>query len=154
VIGLGNELRGDDGAGLVVARRVRRLTGQGEIEVRELGDEPAALLDAWRDRDAVIIADTMRSGSAPGTILRLDPAREPLPLPRRGRSSTHAVGLQETVELARVLGRLPASLVVYAVEGARFNPGTGLSPAVQAAIPELVQMVVREAAELADRPPE
>ncbi|MGO9820825.1 MAG: hydrogenase maturation protease [Solirubrobacteraceae bacterium] len=154
VIGVGNELRGDDGAGLVVARRVRQLTGQEGIEVRELGDEPAALLDAWLGRDAVIVTDTMRSGSAPGTIVRLDAARELLPLPRSGRSSTHAVGLQETVELARVLGRLPPRLVVYAVEGVRFNPGAGLSAKVRAAIPELVGMVVGEARQLADGPPE
>jgi hydrogenase maturation protease len=153
VIGLGNELRGDDGAGLLIARRVRQLTGQGSIEVRELSDEAAALLDAWHGRDTVIIADAMRSGSAPGTIVRLDPAHGPLPPPPRGRSSTHAIGLQDTVELARMLGRLPARLVVYAVEGARFNAGAGLSPEVRQAIPRVAAMVVAEATELADRPP-
>jgi hydrogenase maturation protease len=44
------------------------------------------------------------------------------------------------VELARELGRLPGELVVFAVEVADTDFGTGLSPAVSAA----VDLVARE----------
>ena len=40
VIGLGNELRGDDGAGIAVARQVRSLAAAREIDVLELQTEP------------------------------------------------------------------------------------------------------------------
>ena len=139
VVGIGNELRGDDAAGLLVARRLQGLAAQAGIEVRELDGEPTALLDVWAGRDAVILTDTMRSGSPPGTIRRLDASRGRLPQRLSGRASTHGVGLQETIELAHALCRLPADFVVYAIEGARFDTGAGLSPEVLAAIPALVR---------------
>ena len=145
MVGLGNELRGDDGAGILVARRVRTSAAQAGIQVREIGDEPTALTEACLGRDVVIVTEAMRSGSAPGTIRRLDASSGPVPRGLTRRSSTHAIGLDETIELARALDRLPARLLVYAVEGAQFDPGADLSPEVQAAIPELVQMVLAEA---------
>ena len=147
MVGVGNELRGDDGAGPVVVRRVRSLAAQAGIEACEL-DEPTALLDACLGRDAVIVTETMRSGSAPGTIRRLDAGRSSLSRLPSSCSSTHAIGLHETIELARELGRLPPRLVVLAVEGARFEPGAGLSPEVEAAIPALARMVLDEATAL------
>jgi hydrogenase maturation protease len=145
VVGIGNELRGDDGAGLAAARLVRdRARGDG-IDVRELPGEPAALLDAWLGRDAVVIADAMRSTAAPGTIHRLDAGSSPLPHRELGSPSTHGIGLHRTIELARSLKRLPATVIVYVVEGLRFDAGAGLSDEVRDAIPALADMVVREA---------
>jgi hydrogenase maturation protease len=145
VIGVGNELRGDDGAGLAVARAVRKLIDpaeRGVVTVRELAGDPGTLLDAWFGHQAVIVTDTMRSGAAPGTIRRVEARRDALPRRRAGRSSsTHGIGLEETIELGRALDRLPASLVIYAIEGARFDAGTGLSAEVGAAVPRLAQMV-------------
>jgi len=148
VIGIGNELRGDDIAGLEVARRVRDRTRDG-IEVCELRDDPTELLDLWLGRDAVVLVDTMRSGASPGTILRLDASHEPLPeRQRRGTSSTHAAGLADTIELARALDRLPARVIVYAVEGRRFDTGTDVAGEFEAIIPTLVERVLREAGSL------
>ena len=53
------------------------------------------------------------------------------------RSSTHAFGVADAVELARALGRLPGRLDVYAIEGASFAAGDRLSPAVERAVAEL-----------------
>jgi len=50
------------------------------------------------------------------------------------RSSTHAFGVADAIELARALDRLPPHLDVYAVEGVEFGLGTPLTPAVQRAI--------------------
>ena len=69
-------------------------------------------------------------------------------LPTEVLSSTHAFGVAEAIELARALGRLPASLTVYAIEGDRFDVGQELSPEVEAAIDKLVD----ELSELSPRP--
>jgi hydrogenase maturation protease len=145
VIGLGNELRGDDGAGIMIARRLRDPAWNTGIEVREMGGDPTALLDAWQGRDAVVVVDATRSGAPPATIWRLDASREPLPVQFRGSASTHAIGLGEAVELARVVERLPAHLIVYAVEGRTFDAGVGLSAELRALLPELAEMVLDEA---------
>ena len=61
------------------------------------------------------------------------------------RSSTHSFGVAEAVELARALGRLPARVVVFGIEGRDFTPGEGLSPDVDAAVDEVVRRVTEEA---------
>ena len=135
VIGVGNAWRGDDGAGLAVARRVRELAPAG-VEVREVEGEATALMDAWSGDDRVVVVDAAQSGAAPGTVRRFDARTSPLPA-RFLRSSTHAFGVADAIELARSLGRLPAVLEVYAIEGATFVAGDRLTPPVERAAQEL-----------------
>jgi hydrogenase maturation protease len=136
VIGVGNAWRGDDGAGLAVARRVQELAPAG-VEVREVEGDASALVDAWAAADRVVVVDAAASGAPPGTVTRFDAAFEPLPA-RSVRSSTHAFGVPDAIELSRALGRLPERLDVYAIEGASFVAGDRLSPAVEQAVAELV----------------
>jgi hydrogenase maturation protease len=124
VIGIGNALRGDDGAGIEVAERLHGLA---------CDEEPSRLIEAWEGADAVILVDTVVSGAPPGTVRRFDASHEPIPA-RALRSSTHAIGLAETIELARALGRLPARVIVFGIEGARFTAGAHLTPQVEAAV--------------------
>jgi hydrogenase maturation protease len=143
VIGVGNELRGDDGAGIAVARRLR---ARADLDVRELQGEPTGLLDTWEGHDTVVLVDTMRSGVQPGAIRRIDASRTPLPPALGGSTSTHAVGLGEALELARALGRLPRRVVVYAIEGRRFEAGAPMSDAVRSGVDELAEHLLEEVA--------
>ena len=136
VIGVGNAWRGDDAAGLAVARRLRELALD-DIEVREVEGDATALVDLWVRATHVVVVDAAASGAPPGTVSRFDAIAMPLPA-RTVRSSTHAFGVPDAVELARALGRLPERLDVYAIEGARFTAGDRLSPAVEQAVDELV----------------
>jgi len=135
VIGVGNAWRGDDRAGLAVARRVRELAPAG-IEVREVEGDATALVDVWSGAEHVVVVDAAQSGAAPGTVRRFDARSQPLPV-RSLRSSTHAFGVSDAVELARSLDRLPDRLDVYAIEGASFLAGASLSPSVERAVAEL-----------------
>jgi hydrogenase maturation protease len=135
LIGVGNAWRGDDGAGLALARRVRELAPAG-VEVREVEGDATALVDAWSGAEHVVVVDAAESGAAPGSVRRFDARSHPLPV-HSVRSSTHAFGVSDAVELARALNRLPARLDVYAIEGASFVAGERLSAAVQRAVDEL-----------------
>jgi hydrogenase maturation protease len=128
VIGLGNAFRGDDGAGPAVARA---LGDDPRVLVHE--GEPLSLLDAWEGADEVIVVDAARSGAAPGTVHRLDGLTAPAGL----NGSTHALGLADTLELARALGRAPARVELIGIEGEDFGAGEALSPAVRVAVEEV-----------------
>jgi hydrogenase maturation protease len=106
------------------------------VEVRELEGDASALVDAWSGAELVAVVDAAESGAPPGTVRRFDARSGPLPV-RSLRSSTHAFGVSDAVELARALGRLSARLDVYAIEGESFTAGDGLSPAVERAVAEL-----------------
>lgn len=137
VIGVGNPYRGDDGAGLAVAERARACL-PAEVDVLECEQEPTRLLDAWEAAEAAVVVDAVVSGAPPGTVHRYDASDSPLPA-RVFRSSTHAFGVGDAVELARTLGRLPSRIVVYGVEGANFEAGAALSPPVLAAVDDVVR---------------
>ena len=137
VIGLGNELRGDDGVGRVVARRLRELE-LSDVEICEASGEGTALMEAWKDAAAVILIDAAQSGAAPGTIHRLDASRVLF------HYSTHAFSLAEAVELARALDQLPPRVILYGIEGRDFGAGVRLSPEVAAAGDELVSRLQRD----------
>lgn len=143
VIGVGNPLRGDDRAGIEVARRVSAAAGPG-VTVLELDGEPSGLIDAWEGVDRAVVIDASAPGSKPGTVRRLDAIADPLPSDLRA-ASTHALGVAEAVELARALDRLPARLVVYGIEGERFDAGAPLTPAVGAAVEAVARQVLDDA---------
>ena len=142
VVGVGNPYRGDDGAGPAVAERVRARRPAG-VEVVTCEQEASRVIDAIEGCDAAVLVDASASGAAPGTIHRFDASDEAVPA-RSLRSSTHAFGVGEAVELARALGKLPGVVVVYGVEGQEFAAGEGLSPAVAAAIDPAAEAVLGE----------
>jgi hydrogenase maturation protease len=100
----------------------------------------AALLDQWDGTDVVIMIDATMSGTAPGRIRRYDAHHGLLP-PVFSSVSTHAFGIRDAIELARVLRRLPARFIVFGIEGHDFRAGEGLSAAVDAAVDEVVALV-------------
>jgi hydrogenase maturation protease len=141
VIGVGNPDRGDDAAGLAVARQLR----DGIVAVRGLdprivehGGEATALVLEMDGVERVFLIDACVSGVLPGTIHRFDVSSTAMPVFASGLS-THGFGPAAAVELARALGRLPRQCIVYAIEGASFETGALLSPRVAAAVAEVAR---------------
>ena len=144
VIGVGNDFRGDDAAGLLVARALAARAGEA-LTVLELPGEGTELMAAWQGRAHVIIADAARSGAKVGSHTRLDAGAVPVP---RGffSYSTHAFGLAEAVETARNLNCLPAKLVIYAIEGRAFAQGAPMSPEIEKAVAATAAAIMWELA--------
>lgn len=142
VIGVGNEDRGDDAVGLLIASRLKQYAGK-DLEIIEWRGDGIELLEASKDADTVIILDAAFSGAEPGTIHRIDAAAQPMPTGFL-RYSTHAFSVAEAIELARALGELPRRLIVYGIEGERFDVNGALSAAVEKAAREVETLVLRE----------
>jgi hydrogenase maturation protease len=149
VIGIGNPVRGDDAAGLVVARRIRQAASPGEVTVTELAGDQLALLDAWTGAREVYLIDAVCSGGTPGTVYRFD-AAEPLTA-RFWHCGTHTFSLADVIELGRALGRLPGRLIGYGIEGGTFDPGAPLSAEVDAAVRTVTTLLLRELRESSSR---
>jgi hydrogenase maturation protease len=140
VIGIGNPYRGDDAAGRLVACKLRgRLPS--DVQLLERSEDAATLLDDWDPDDDIIVVDAVCSGSPAGTIHRLDPAKGPLPDPV-GVTSSHALGLATALELARSLGRLPRSMVVFGIEARAFEIGSEPSSEVVEAAEQVAVAVL------------
>jgi len=144
VIGVGNALRGDDAAGLAVAERIRTHAGE-NVDVRICEEEPTRLIDAFGDADVAFVVDAVATGAPAGTMHRFDASSAPIPSTEL-RSSTHALGIGETLELARALGRLPRTTVVFGVEGSKFTAGEHLTPAVAKGVARTAATLLEEVA--------
>lgn len=139
VIGIGNEFRDDDALGLLAVRELRR-RDLPDLRVVEMDGEGAALIEAWRGSERVIIVDAAKSGDVPGIIHRFD--IPPDHLPRKFlHNSSHEFGAADAIELARNLRCLPRHLILYGIEGEQFGTGVGLSDPVLKSIPELLTMI-------------
>ena len=149
VVGVGNSNRSDDAVGIVVAKRLSDLGGDG-VTVLEHSGEGTGLMETWAGMDTVILVDAVSSGGTPGTVHRLDARATPIPVGLFHHSS-HAFGVAEAVELGRALGRLPPRLLVYGVVGERFASGNGLTGAVEGVVQEVVERIVRDVQTVARR---
>lgn len=150
VIGLGNPDCGDDGIGPLVAQALSRRLPDGVRVLTRLGDA-LALLEDWRGAEAVLVVDAAAPMSEPGRIHRIDAVREALPkMPPV--SSTHAFGLGEAVDLARVLDALPPQLILFAVEGTSFAPGAAMTREVATAAEAMMALLLDEVRFLQGRP--
>jgi hydrogenase maturation protease len=146
ILGVGNELRGDDAAGLLVARRLRAQAPSG-VAVREASGEGTALMSAWEGAGQVWLVDAVHSGAAPGTIHRfVIEAGAPLPALPEDSLSSHGFGVAAALALAQALDRLPPRLVLFGIEGAHFDHGAPLSPSVSAAVKAVVAELLQELA--------
>jgi len=145
VIGLGNDHRGDDAAGLAAARRLQERLAEvaPAVDVRVHGGEPVDLLHLWAGADLAVLIDAADDGGPPGRVLRVAYGEDALPRGRRGASS-HAFDLPLALELGERMHALPPRLVLYLVTGAGFAAGAPLTPEVEAALPELTDRVETE----------
>ena len=126
LIGIGNPDRGDDAAGWEVAGQVT------SWEISRLTAGSLELINLWDINDDVVIVDAMKSGAPTGTVARINAIEEILP--QGAFSSTHAFGPAAVVELARTMGQLPRSLIVYGIEAGHVDHGVPMSPEVASAV--------------------
>lgn len=149
VIGLGNDLRRDDGIGPAVARQVADHVAA-DVYVSVSDGDPATLLEAWTGAQLAVIVDAVVCDPPrPGTVYRLTP--DELGDVRAGTFSTHGIALDQTIRLGAVLDRLPHRMIVLAVEVADLGGGRGLSPAVGRAVDTAVSAVLSVISEPSDR---
>ena len=138
VIGLGNADRGDDGAGIEVARR---LAASGLPAVVHQGDA-LGLIALWRGYERVIVVDAVVGDIPPGKFARIDVSSQALPA--AAHAPGHGVGLDQAIEIARALALLPQALIVYAIGARTVALGSGPAPAGAAACAEAAGDLRRE----------
>ena len=144
VIGVGNENRGDDAVGLAVSRWLREKVPHGAIVAEETGDG-ARLIELWKGFELVVLVDAAKSGAAPGTIHKYEAHKSPLPTGLFSEEySSHAFGILRAIELARAMNQLPQRFLVYGIEGECFDEGAHMSPTIERAAHQLVELLTFE----------
>ncbi len=145
VLGIGNEIRGDDGVGIHVARRAAELlpaAWNGRVDVDEACTGGFDLVDYLRGYEQAVVVDAIKTeGGEPGTVYRF--AADALnPTAHLGHS--HGVNLASALAVLRELKLgAPGEVTVVAVEAEwLYEFREGLSPRVAAAVDEAAAAVI------------
>lgn len=139
VLGLGNELAGDDAVGVLVARAVREEL-DGLADVVESSAAGMALIEVFAGYERAIVVDSIVTGRhAPGTIVEMGLGE----IGHVVAPSVHQAGLPELAAVAERLGlRFPEETRVLAVEVLDpYTLGAPLSEPVARAVDALARRV-------------
>lgn len=139
ILGMGNLLLCDEGAGVHVARALSQRKLPPSVEVVEVG---VAFLDVLPDiekADHILLIDAMEGGGTPGSVYRVpfDQCKHPEML-----ASLHGFDLSRVLYMAGS-ERAP-EVTVFGIEPARIEWGTDLSPAVKRVLPAVVEAILNE----------
>ena len=137
VMGVGNELKGDDALGVRVARALGpRARASERVLVIEAGLAPenfCSLLRRFKP-DLIILVDAVQMSQRPGTVRALD-----LNSAARSGLSTHNASLHTLVDYLQV--ELGCEFLVLGVQAAEFAFEAPLSPPVEASVDALAEQL-------------
>jgi hydrogenase maturation protease len=143
VLGLGNVVCTDDGAGVAAVHKLIREYELPEgVVALDGGTLGLSLLPLVDSADQVILVDAIRAEGPAGTLVRIE-GEEVAPAVYE-RLSPHQIGVADLLAGASLLDRYPDRVVILGVVPESIELGLARTPAVEAAIPELVLLVVQE----------
>ena len=142
VLGVGNSLLGDDGAGLLVLAELERDAAQwgDQVEFLDGGTQGLALLDRIAHRRALLVLDAVALGAEPGTVHVLRGWKH-----AGARASTaHESNVAELLQTSTLLGECPEQVTVIGIEPEKIGTGIGVSEAVGKGVGAAVEAAKRE----------
>jgi hydrogenase maturation protease len=143
VLGVGNLLLSDDGVGIHTIQRLQEAhTLPEEVQVVDGGTCGLDLLQFLEGIERLIIIDAAQMGKPPGTVVRMEGEQVPAFLSLK--TSPHEIGLPELLFAAKLTDIYPQDVVVFGVQPESLETSLGLTPAVEARVDELVELVSAE----------
>jgi hydrogenase maturation protease len=157
VLGIGNILLKDEGVGVHVVQTMADQVTKGmlrlpeEVELVDGGTFGIDLLDTIAGRRKVIVVDAVQvtaaetaepSKTLAGAILRFTAAD--LQQRQAADLSLHQIGLFETLTMAQQLGCAVGEVVILGIVPKTLESGLELSPEVVAAVPKVIELVLKE----------
>jgi len=144
IIGIGNSLFGDDGAGIHVIERLGGRDLPAHVELVDGGTLSFTLLEKVEGARRLIIVDAAELDAEPGTVQVFRNAEMDGYLSSSIRPSVHEVNLLDVLTAARLRGRLPEHYALVGIQprdvGWSSRPSTTVDKAVDAAVRIIVEM--------------
>lgn len=142
LLGVGNVLLGDEGAGVHTVNRLEERGLPDNVEAVDGGTLGLELLYLLEGVSKLVVVDCLDAGAEPGSIFRFRP--EDIRAKGKVELSCHDLGLMEVLALAETLGKLPET-VIFGIQPQNIkNWDMSLSAAVEDKIPALMDLVMKE----------
>ena len=139
VVGIGNLIMQDDGAGIHVINHLLQMDIPQEIELIDGGTYSYDLVDFFCQGDMIIVVDAMRAGGEPGTVYRAPLEQLGLQIDTN-MTSVHDLGFVQAARHVNMLGHYP-EILVYGIEPKELGLGLELSPKIASTIPRVAELI-------------
>lgn len=138
ILGVGNLLLKDEGVGIHVIRALEKETLPPEVSLLDGGTGGLHLISWLTGYDRIILVDATLDAYPPGTVRLLRPqfAADYPPL-----MSAHEIGLRDMIEAMQLTGDLPEVQLIVVSAADLHEVDMTLSPAVEAAVPEVISLI-------------
>jgi len=143
LIGLGNVLMQDEGAGVRAVELLEsRYQLPDEVEVIDGGTSGTELLEPMRGAERLMVADCVNTGAPPGALVRL--TGDQIPAFFQTKISNHQLGLSDLLAVLRVTGQAPQEVVIIGLAPYELENRLGLSERTSRRLDQMVELLVAE----------
>lgn len=143
VLGLGNILMNDDGAGIVVVRELKKSLAENEnLKIMDGGTLGLDLLGYIEWADKLIIVDAVDMGFEPGTVIRAE--GEDINPIFESKLSPHQMGLRDILLASELTGKIHNEVILFGIQIESIQMEMTLSKRVSEHIEKLKDNVSKE----------
>ncbi len=139
ILGFGNVLLSDDGAGVRLVERLQAELGPDAATFVDGGTLSFSLLSYVEATNSMLVIDAADLDSAPGTVGLFEGATMDEFLQSARRRTVHEVGLIDLLDMARLQDCLPQQRALLCIQPQRIDWSETLSAPVAAALPGAAQ---------------
>lgn len=141
IIGVGNILMQDEGVGPKIAEFLKNnYIFEPEIEIIDGGTLGLELLPYIEKYNKLLIVDVVDFGKEPGYIKIL--RGEEIPPYLKTKLSVHHVGVQDLLEVARLMGYIQDELILIGIQPESIDLGLDLTPTVAGKLNLMIEKIL------------
>jgi hydrogenase maturation protease len=145
ILGIGNTILSDEGAGVRAAEALQAAYDLPDnVEVIDGGTSGMELLGPLSGTGFLVILDAVKAGKPPGTVVKL--VGSEVPVFFRAKLSPHQISICDVLAGLEFSGDPPGELVLIGVEPLSLALGLELTPVVAARIPDMIALALAELA--------
>lgn len=147
VMGVGNLLLTDEGAGIHAVHKLENLISDQRVRIIDGGTMGLDLLPVIEEADVLYIIDCVKGGEPPGTVYRFGPDEIKQKIGEL-KLSLHDFNLVDVLNLARALNKPLPEIIIFGIEPASLDWGLEPTTEVARAIDRVIEMVLKELQQL------
>jgi hydrogenase maturation protease len=140
VLGFGNVLLSDDGAGVRLVERLRHELPPSSAELVDAGTLSFSLLSYVEEAESMLVIDAADLNGSPGAIGLFEGGAMDVFLKSARQRTVHEVGLTDLLDMARLHNCLPERRALLCIQPLRIDWSEKLSVPVAQALPEAARM--------------
>lgn len=155
IIGIGNSLMTDDGAGVHVIDRLSQADLPDRVQLVDGGTLGFALLEMVESAQRLIVVDAAQLDAEPGTVQSFRNREMDVYLTSRKRSSVHEVNLLDIMSAAKFRGLMPREYALVGIQPAHVDWGSEPTEPVARGVAEATRLIldmIEEQVELEEVP--